>query len=46
MVSTRIPQYYGRHSKKSAKKPVFFNEVYMDLKMNLKVQEGVFLSRE
>jgi hypothetical protein len=46
MASTRIPQYYGRHSKKKCKKPVFFNEVYMDLKMDLKVQEGVFLSRE
>jgi hypothetical protein len=46
MVSTGIPQYYVGYIKKSAKKPVFFNEVYMDLKINLKLQEGVFLSRE
>ena len=46
MGSTRIAQYNVRHSKKKCKKTVFFNEVYMDLKINLKVQEGVFLSRK
>jgi hypothetical protein len=46
VVSTGIPQYYVGHIKKSAKKPVFFNEVYRDLKFNLKVQEGMISSRE
>ena len=46
MVSTGIPQYYVGHMKKSAKKPVFFNVVYIDLKINIKLQVGVFLSRE
>ena len=46
MVSTDIPQYYVGHIKTSAKKTLFFNEVYIDLKINLKLQEGVFLSLE
>jgi hypothetical protein len=46
MVSTDIPQYYVGHIKTSAKKTLFFNEVYRDLKINPKVQEGMISSRE
>jgi hypothetical protein len=39
VVSTGTPQYYAGHIKKKFKKAVFFNEVYMDLKMILEVQK-------